>query len=256
MNGHSGCRVLLCQQKDQKFVRKISSSVSYNSRLERQMMKQRDFNHDTIKTPKIFSNGYDKDLLYFDMEFVGGIPFHNYISLNIMQNISPLFDDLCTFLNMESKTLDITDRINKKLVSIQLPNEADPYISYCRNFDWSKTPIRLGHGDLTFENIIVYRDKLYFIDFLDSFVESNLLDCSKILQDVLLSWSWREEDKAPLVKNIHLYEILKSKISEEKMEFVRRFLVLNLLRIFPYANPKTINFLNNRLEYLGKIYNI
>ena len=124
-----------------------------------------------------------------------------------MQNISPLFDDLCTFLNMESKTLDITDRINKKLVSIQLPNEADPYISYCRNFDWSKTPIRLGHGDLTFENIIVYRDKLYFIDFLDSFVESN-------------------------------------------------FLVLNLLRIFPYANPKTINFLNNRLEYLGKIYNI
>ena len=37
--GHSGCEVFIIKNKE-IFVRKVSSSVSYNSRLERQMKKQ------------------------------------------------------------------------------------------------------------------------------------------------------------------------------------------------------------------------
>ena len=44
LGGHSGCKILLCETDDNKrFVRKISSSVSYNKRLETQARKQKEF---------------------------------------------------------------------------------------------------------------------------------------------------------------------------------------------------------------------
>ena len=38
------------------------------------------------------------------------------------------------------------------------------------------------HGDLTYENMIIKQNNLYFIDFLDGYVDSKLLDISKIFQ--------------------------------------------------------------------------
>ena len=44
LGGHSGCKVLLCEEDDNGiFVRKISGDIDYNKRLEIQAKKQSEF---------------------------------------------------------------------------------------------------------------------------------------------------------------------------------------------------------------------
>ena len=44
-------------------------------------------------------------------------------------------------------------------------------------------PVGTCHGDLTFSNILFNGNNYYLIDFLDSFIESPLLDIVKLRQD-------------------------------------------------------------------------
>lgn len=50
-------------------------------------------------------------------------------------------------------------------------------------------PVGTCHGDLTFSNILFNGNNYYLIDFLDSFIESPLLDIVKIRQDTAYLWS-------------------------------------------------------------------
>ena len=50
-------------------------------------------------------------------------------------------------------------------------------------------PVGQCHGDLTFSNILFNGNNYYLIDFLDSFLESPLLDLVKIRQDSNYGWS-------------------------------------------------------------------
>lgn len=80
LGGHSGCKILLYEDTDKVFVRKISGSFDYNTRLEIQAKKQANFMSAVVKTPKIYSMGYtDEGLFYFDMEYIRGITLSEYI---------------------------------------------------------------------------------------------------------------------------------------------------------------------------------
>ena len=50
-------------------------------------------------------------------------------------------------------------------------------------------PYSFCHGDLTFANIIFHSNRLYFIDFLDSFIDSYLIDFAKLKQDLFYFWN-------------------------------------------------------------------
>ena len=259
MNGHSGCKVLLCEKNGKKYVRKISSSKEYNSRLKLQMQKQNDFNDFTLKVPKIYESGSVSDLFYFDMEFISGIPFHNYISLNSIDNIIPIIEKISNFLQkIPTYYADVTLDINNKVYSLKknIPPSMLRYCDYCLDYDWSNTPESQSHGDLTFENILIYRNQVYFIDFLDSFIETKYIDYSKLLQDILLMWSWRNDEKTPFIKNMYLYNKILSDLSPHQIEITRRLLMLGLLRIVPYSDKKTLNFLENKLQYISKRFNL
>lgn len=259
MNGHSGCSVYLCQDKDRKYIRKISSTTEYNDRLLKQMQKQENFDHQTLLSPEVYGSGYIDNLFYFDMEFVRGAPMHNYVSINNMNSILPMFDKVFDYLQVTgSKNGDITAKIAQKLKSLEpaLSEEMVKYCDYCRDHDWTNVPLSDNHGDLTFENIIVYRSKLYFIDFLDSFVQTKYIDYAKMMQDLVLDWSWRHNMNKPLIKTIHLHNKMLEVMSQEQIEASKRLLVLNLLRIVPYSNKITLKYLQNRLHYLSETFGI
>lgn len=122
----------------------------------------------------------------------------------------------------------------------------------------SKSPC---HGDLTLENIIVSSTKkLYLIDFLDSFYDSWMIDLAKLLQDLELGWSFRNYEEN-MTRNLRLLvaketlfeEINKMDNSEVIIETLYHLLLLNVLRIYPYAkDKKTLSFLDKSLNTIMK----
>jgi predicted Ser/Thr protein kinase len=259
LNGHSGCRLFLCEEDNRKYVRKISSSSDYNDRLKKQMSKQESFSDPVLKTPRIYKSGHTSGLFFFDMEFVGGTSFHNFITLNTIDNIVPLIERILFFLRNSPITYrDITADIESKISKIQnLTSFAiSKYCNYCLDYDWSEIPLCESHGDLTFENILIYESEMYLIDFLDSFVETKYVDYGKLFQDILLMWSWRNNNNFPFIKNIYLYDRITQEFTHREMEIVKRFLVLGLLRIIPYSDENVLNFLENRLQYISEKFGI
>ena len=223
------------------------------------MLKQASFSDPTLKTPEIYKSGNQSGLFFFDMEFIGGAPLHNFITLNTIDNISPLVEKILLYLkNIPTEKKDITKNIEKKVDSLQkiVPSTMTKYCNFCLDYDWTSIPLCSSHGDLTFENMLVYRNKIYLIDFLDSFIETKYVDYSKLFQDVLLMWSWRNDSCTPFIKNIYLYNKIIDNLSQNELETIKRLLVLGLLRIVPYSDKNVLKFLENRLQYISKKFGI
>jgi tRNA A-37 threonylcarbamoyl transferase component Bud32 len=131
--GLSGCKLELI---DSRVLRKYSSSTSYNLRLSLQVNKQVLFSRRILKnvdTPKVY-NIRDE---YFDMEYIPGKSFVEFFSTSSIKDIEFVIDTLFEyFINVQSN-------INEKIV-----------------------PKTFCHGDLTFNNIIFHKNRLFFIDFL------------------------------------------------------------------------------------------
>ena len=261
LKGHSGCHVFLCERGNTKFVKKVSGATAYSQRLEQQMIKQREFEHSWIKKPAVYEFGTEDDRFYFTMEYVNGVQLSTFISRSTVRDLDPLVEQLLTFVrsNICDVTTDLGTRLSEKLRSISAASfvPIDRYVSYCLAFDWSAIPTGYCHGDLTFENILVHQSRLYFLDFLDSFIETPYMDLSKLLLDILVLWSWRLEKRRPIIKNAHIYDIFLSRLERREVEIVRRLLVLNLLQILPYANANgNAAFVQNALGHLAVKFDI
>jgi len=261
LRGHSGCHVFLCERGNTRFVKKVSGSTGYVQRLKQQMLKQQAFEHHWIKRPSVYEFGTEDDLFYFTMQYVNGVQLSTFISRNTVRDVDPLIDQLLAFVrsNISDVTADFSVPISEKLWSISSTSnfQLDRYVQYCMAFDWKAIPTGYCHGDLSFENILVHRSNLYFIDFLDSFIETPYLDLSKLLLDILVLWSWRFEKRRPIIKNAHIYDMVLSQLESREVEIVRRFLVLNLLQILPYANADhDALFVRDALEHLAVKFDI
>lgn len=256
--GHSGCDLVFLKNDDKLFIRKISKDISYNSRLELQCEKQNRFKHNIIKAPKVLGTGKINNLFYFDMEYINGTRFNDYVRTHNFKNVSYIFKIIINFIIenfndfYENKSEDIKKKINSiavtNLVDINTINQLNSY---------SDIPIRLGycHGDLTFENIIISNNNVYLIDFLDSYIDSPIIDISKLLQEFDLNWSNRNENinnSLSIIRNLFLSRELLNKIMElgvnENSILLQR--KLTLMRILPYTKSislklKLIELINN-----------
>lgn len=260
LGGHSGCKIFLCEKDNKYFVRKYSSSIKYNSRLEAQCEKQKNFKSSIIKTPKVLGQGYEEGIFFFDMEYLQGITLAKYITKVDVSEIQGIVDLLIRNIDFQGGEDTDVSKFQKKTNDLKLEigdtkngilNDALEYLS---GVDW--TPFYRGvcHGDLTLENIIIKNGEIYFIDFLDSFYDSCLLDFGKLLQDVECMWSFRN---GTIDTNIRLRLVIFKDILLEKLanvdkriiDYAYKALLLDLVRIYPYAKEnKTIEFLNSQVE--------
>lgn len=240
--GHSGCNILLISDNGNTLVRKISKDIEYNSRMKMQCDKQKQFSHKTIITPKVYAEGYIGDLFYFDMEFINGVKFNDFIKVNNFDQIKNYFLILIDFLfeNISDENVNCEVQIENKINSIVNTNLIDNKVIENLKII-SKKPVPLGycHGDLTFENILIANNKVYLIDFLDSYIDSPVVDISKLLQEFDLNWSNRNSpsDFASVIKNYFLKSILLDKIAKEipDVSIVNLQRKLTLMRILPYT---------------------
>ena len=91
-------------------------------------------------------------------------------------------------------------------------------------------PCNICHGDLTFSNILFTSNKFYFIDYLDSFIETPIQDIVKLRQDTKYFWS--------------------------TLMYTKKYDIVRLNMIFNYIDNKINNYFENNNEYYVKYYEI
>lgn len=259
--GHSGCKLELIQSSGESFVRKTSKSKLYNDRLHLQMNKQKQFSSSYFHTPEVLNSGFDdQGLFFFDMEYILGKSLSSAIEDMSIGDIKPL---AIAFANLESSPLEKKEfhlSLYAKLDEIQKSPNFESRFQIFMNFlyaaNWKYLSPSSCHGDLTLENVLLSGDKLYLIDFLDSFYDSWLFDAAKLFQDIVCHWSYRTKNTFSTDLSIRLGILKKEYINTKKKTFegddieglILLTLMLNLLRILPYANnTETIEYLYHQL---------
>ena len=195
--GLSGCKLELI---DSNILRKHSSSEPYNKRLDLQIRKQQLFSNRVcrnIETPKIL-NVDRQHLYYFDMEYVSGNSFAEYFSVSSLKDIEFVLDSLYGYFDdLISNARFYKPEVSKKILLDKIES-LSPTTYYMEEIFFIRQvieqvemhiPQTFCHGDLTFTNIIFHQNRLYFIDFLDCFIDSFLSDLVKLKQDLWHHWS-------------------------------------------------------------------
>lgn len=172
--GLSGCKLELLNNTT---LRKYSSSPEYNSRLLKQVDKQNFFYNlifKNIDTPKVLSVNKDS----FDMDYVPALSFYDFFSSASVENIEFVIETLFgyfDFISSRFRMVDVTDEILNKLDSLTSRSHHKNFIRHLKKIVESESivvPNTFCHGDLTFNNILFHPNRLFFIDFLDSYVDS------------------------------------------------------------------------------------
>lgn len=266
LKGYSGCKIFIIENENTRFVRKFSSDEKYNERLQAQCNKQAQCSF--AKVPKVLDSGFQNGLFYFDMEYMRGKLLSEYLlqvpAFDLDNVISRLFKLVSPTLSNNNNP-EVVSKIREKIDSLRyLTAQYKNLISVFEHLDscqWFGIDSNDCHGDLTLENIIVLPNgDFVLIDFLDSFVNCSAIDTAKILQDLLVRWSYRNK-KLTTYDDIRLYtacDIFIDKLKQAHANVYRNsidMLILNILRIYPYLkDEQTQLFLDNAVKKLLERY--
>ena len=237
--GLSGCSLELINDR---VLRKYSPTTDYNSRLLSQADKQVVFGnriYKNIDAPKV----YDIQQNYFDMEYIAGKSFEEFFSSASVNDVefvvSTLFDYFDTLIST-ARSFDATNKILTKIDSLKEKSSHKKYIEFLRKYVEDNriiVPHTFCHGDLTFANIIFHKNRLFFIDFLDCYVDTFLSDLVKLKQDLHHLWAVHNQDVYSV--RIHqIYQYIWDKLEVRYESFMNESFhildVMNALRIEPY----------------------
>lgn len=237
--GLSGCSLELINDR---VLRKYSPTTDYNSRLLSQADKQVVFGnriYKNIDAPKV----YDTQENYFDMEYIAGKSFEEFFSSASVNDVefvvSTLFDYFDTLIST-ARSFDATKQILTKIDSLKEKSSHKKYIEFLRKYVEDNkiiVPHTFCHGDLTFANIIFHKNRLFFIDFLDCYVDTFLSDLVKLKQDLHHLWAVRNQNVYS--NRIHqIYQYIWDKLEVRYESFMNESFhildVMNTLRIEPY----------------------
>ena len=237
--GLSGCSLELINDR---VLRKYSPTTDYNSRLLSQADKQVVFGnriYKNIDAPKV----YDTQQNYFDMEYIAGKSFEEFFSAASVNDIefvvSTLFDYFDTLIST-ARNIDATKQILDKIDSLKEKSSHKKYIEFLRKYVEDNriiVPHTFCHGDLTFANIIFHKNRLFFIDFLDCYVDTFLSDLVKLKQDLHHLWAVHNQDVYSV--RIHqIYQYIWDKLEVRYESFMNESFhildAMNALRIEPY----------------------
>jgi tRNA A-37 threonylcarbamoyl transferase component Bud32 len=247
--GLSGCHLELVNDRT---LRKYSSSNDYNSRLLSQANKQVLFSQRILKNvdaPKV----YDIQENYFDMEYIPGHTFLDFFSTASINDIEFVIDTLFQYFDTclsNFTSINISPAINEKIKVLEAKTSYKNYLlsigTLTVRYD-VYVPKTFCHGDLTFTNIIFHKNRLFFIDFLDSYVDSFISDLVKLKQDLYYLWSIKTQ-RIQSNRLEQIYRHIWKQLSQKYSEFINSdaFDILdamNMLRIEPYltsAHQRTI----------------
>lgn len=282
VKGHSGCRIEVKREGRDLFVYKTSDDSAYLDRLVLQAKKQRaaaepELQH--VRVPKVHEIKRNASTVSVKMDYVYSRNFVEFFEQAGFEQVNYLIDALIKYLEFEIAQSPLTmvrrEIVTEKFENVKTKTLTNPYLA--NNPDVKQIlnkskkifdelpdmliPRGMCHGDLTFSNILFNGNNYYLIDFLDSFIESPLLDIVKLRQDT--AWLWSQLMYTHPCDTIRL-RIAFGKIDYEldnyfkgKYEWYTKYYhplqLMNFLRILQYAHePAVIDYLISTInEQLG-----
>ena len=279
VKGHSGCtvRILSAGGGKELLIDKSTEDKSYFNRLLLQAKKQQtageqEYQH--IRIPSIERIVQDENHVSVIMEYVYSRNFIEYFESAGFEQIAYFIKALKLFIEREIKASPVKEVdasiLLDKLKSVEEKVADNPHLrddevkqlmekshqEFYATITEKSIPLPVGvcHGDLTFSNILFNGNNYYLIDFLDSFIESPLMDIVKIRQDSAYGWSQlmyiHDFDKIRL-------KLICRKIDKEidgyfcRYEWYRKYYkimqLMNFLRVLQYAKEKKV------IDYLKKV---
>jgi hypothetical protein len=266
-------------ENDNLYVYKSTTDKKYLKRLLLQAQKQiaaSQPEYQYVRVPKILNIEQSDEQVVLKMEYVYSKNFVECFEHAGFEQINYLVIALIKFLEYEIKnspmqTVDASI-VKEKFADVRAKTLANKHLQgdkeveallerSAKVFDAMQEmhmPVGLCHGDLTFSNILFNGNNYYLIDFLDSFIESPLLDIVKIRQDSAYLWSQ--------LMYIHECDTIRLNIICRKIdqeidryfslyawynEYYLSLQLMNFLRILQYAHEeKVINYLKNVIHDL------
>lgn len=275
LSGRSGCRLEVIGDRGEAQVRKYSNSVAYNTRLTKQAEKQILFKslnlHPAFDSPAIkqISPVLETELSWFEMDFIYAEKYSDYLERCSINEIKHIFQNfLGYFAALETNAVysNLEETVfHEKLeeVSDKIRRNHGFHCALCEKVIRRLEAVPTGqilvgfcHGDLTFSNILFGHEKIFYVDFLDSFIESPIIDLVKLRQDTLFGWSLHLERSLPAYRQNKLKQIFcyldgrfENYINERGFaEWYDYLEIFNLFRILPYvSDAEEIQFVKNCL---------
>lgn len=281
IKGHSGCNIDIIEKDNTLFVKKSTNDKKYLNRLKLQGDKQQNDNClcRSIKTPKIFEINKTDDECYILMSYIYAKNFVDYFEHASSVDIDHFIEVFINYINNELSHCE-----NKMVSKNVFINKFNSVVENCKKNDLTKDnnrvkiilneckkvfdnmpeeiemPIGVCHGDLTFSNILFTSNDFYFIDYLDSFIETPIQDIVKLRQDTKYFWSTMMYTKQyDLIRLNMIFKYIDNKITdyfgniESYYRNYDRLQLMNILRILPYVKEEKIrDFVLNILESLPK----
>jgi len=267
--GQSGAILTLVQSSTGTSII-VKKDEANTLRLQKQYEKQKAVKASLssyISVPKILSDFSDSS---FSMEFIHGQTLGQFLETSTREDLISVLDQLKGYLGSKEQTVGTIlsiEPLAEKILSIKhtlsesffnpiFMELADTLIT--RMVEISAVS-GFNHGDFSFENLLVekFTNKIYAIDFLDSPVETRLVDYGRLWLDVNFGWwtNWGIEStryalNRSFIKNTFTLALDSQNIPKLYVEF---FCGVAILRIAPYTkNPRRIAFLQHAARQLVK----
>jgi hypothetical protein len=241
-------------------IRKYSPGTHFGNRFKLQIEKQLEFsknNFHNFFTPNITQHNSE----YFDMQYIPGESYNEFFSKCNKQDLDNIVDVCTNYFNHLLSTSkkysnkEIKYLLVNKLNKIKHKSEHSDFIEFIiKKVDYAyfddipKTPC---HGDFTVANMIFFKGKICCIDFLDSYIDTVLMDMVKLKQDIYYTWILDINESNLRIRQSFDYLWNKLYLQFKKyynLEFTNFITILNWLRIEPYVKTdiqKTV--LNNKI---------
>ena len=273
VKGHSGCSIEIVRQGNTLIIEKATRDPKYVERLYKQALKQQKAQSTElqfIRVPEILNITKSDTEMVMQMEYIYSKNFIDYFENAGFEQIKYFVKAIDIFIQSEisqSTMQEVSSSIvTEKFEDVKRKTLSNPFMRGNREVEdiilrsekqfqalptTLEMPVGICHGDLTFSNILFNGNNYFLIDFLDSFIESPLLDMVKIRQDSAHRWSplmyEGDYDKTR-------FNIIAHKIDQELDTLFSRydwyvryydiFQLMNLLRVLQYGHEeKVVNYL-------------
>lgn len=243
---------------------------AFNSIKKQIFFKKRIYQNFKILTPKVknFSEDNFFKNKFIEMEFIDGLSGDDIFFYSEIYEVSLLKNFFLKFFEQNFKTikwikikkniiLDKIYQVQKNIKIKELKNLNRMIIKKINNNYKSEIiwPSSYCHGDLTLGNIIIKKNEIYLIDFLETYNDGVVQDFSKIIQEIYLGWtsrfftdhySVRINSFYEKIWPLNLWKNLNSRIKD--LCYLESF--INLSRIIPYIKSKDYK----TIEWIYKSY--